>query len=132
MTTAKTKHVLVIDHDPVNRNFITTLLAGRGYTADQAVNREEAKELLSQNEYDLLIVDLQLPDENGTQLLTDLIQEFPEATEHTMIMTESRAGFVQSVPRDGWCAILVKPFTVSEFYRIVDLCVDGLHLANAY
>jgi CheY-like chemotaxis protein len=132
MTTQKTKHVLVIDHDPVNRNFITTLLAGRGYTADQAVNRDEAKELLSQNEYDLLIIDLQLPDENGTQLLSDLIRDYPAATEHTMVMTESRAGFVQGVPQDGWCAMLVKPFTVSEFYRIVDLCMVGLHLAEAY
>lgn len=124
------RRCLVIDHDPLVRNFISNLLSLKDYRVDQAVTREEAGELLVRWDYDLVLLDLMLPDDNGFALLQYIGEHFPRQSKHTVVMTNSERRFVERLPDEGWCAMLIKPFAISEFYRIVDLCFEGAHVAG--
>ena len=124
------KHVLIVDHDPVTRNLMTSLLVDRGVTVDQAAGRSDAEQLLQANHYDTIILDLMLPDGNGFRVLEQISRDFPHRCDHTIVMTSSDSRFVSRLPQDGWCAVLVKPFSVTEFYRVFDLCGDGIHAAE--
>jgi DNA-binding response OmpR family regulator len=124
------KHVLIVDHDPVTRNLMTSLLDQRGVTVDQAANRSEAELMLRANHYDTIILDLMLPEENGFRVLEQIGRDFPNRCDHTIVMTSSDSRFVSKLPQDGWCAVLVKPFSVAEFYRVFELCGDGIHAAK--
>lgn len=124
------KHLLVIDHDPLTRNLISTLLEQRGYTCDQAASEAEAFSLLRTNNYALIMLDLMLPEENGFRVLEHLRETFPQQASHTIVMTNADPKFVSNLPQDGWCAVLVKPFSTSQFNRIIDLCIGGAHTAG--
>jgi CheY-like chemotaxis protein len=124
------KYVLIVDHDPVTRNLMTSLLEQRNVTVDQAANRAEAEQLLRAHHYDSIILDLMLPDENGFRVLEQIGKDFPHKCDHTIVTTSADSRFVAKLPADGWCAVLVKPFSVAEFYRVFDLCGDGIHAAK--
>lgn len=126
------KKVLVIDHDPLLRNLISSLLALKDYQPHQATTKEEAFELLAGNHYDLVLLDLMLPDAGGFQLLDHIRTSFKEQVSHTVALTGSDPKFVDSVPHDGICAVLIKPFSSGEFYRVVELCENGGHAAGAF
>ena len=124
------RHVLILDSDPLTRNWINQLLQEREFRCDQAASREEAFALLAQNQYSLVLVDLMMPDENGFVLLDHLRARFPQQSQHTIVMTSADPKFVAALPKEGWCAVLVKPFTASELYRIVELCLQDEHYAS--
>jgi|SRR5688572_27028852 len=124
------QRVLVVDHDPLVRNLISNLLSLKQYRVDQAVTREEAVEMLQQLEYDLVLLDLMMPEDNGFALLEFVRQNFPRQSRHMVVMTSADRKFAARLPDEGWCAILIKPFAIAEFYRIVDLCIDGSHVGG--
>jgi CheY-like chemotaxis protein len=124
------KKILVIEHDPLLRNFISQLLAQRGYEVNQAASRVEAVGLLSRYAYDLILLDLMMPEDNGFCLLEQIRSEFPHQSRHTIPMTSSDPKFLARLPDEGWCAVLTKPLVLGDFYRVVDLCMGGTHTAG--
>jgi len=63
--------VLVVDDEEGERDLNKTLLEAAGYCADTAANLREARQLLAERTYAILLVDLRLPDGNGLDLLDD-------------------------------------------------------------
>lgn len=59
------KHLLVIDDDTRLRNLLGKFLDENGFQVSLAKDTLEARELLKQNNFDLLIVDVMMPNENG-------------------------------------------------------------------
>lgn len=64
--------ILIIDDDKDLSFIIADMLKGYGYAADEAANGEEAFELLSQNTYHLILLDINLPDTTGFELCGEL------------------------------------------------------------
>lgn len=126
-----TNRILIVDSEAVVRNLATELLVRRSFEVDQAANEREAITLLRDNEYALVMLDLTLRDSSGFRLLEHLQQQFPTLKEHTIVMTRSEPKFLASLPQEGWCAILLKPFSASELYRIVELCLGGTESTGA-
>lgn len=124
------KHVLVVDHDPVSRNHITALLAGREFTSDQAASAKEAIALLESGDYDLVMLDVMLPGENIAALIDELKERFPEQSTHLVLLTDADSELIENLPDDGWCSLLFKPISYGEFQRILDLCIDGTSAAG--
>ncbi len=68
---------LVIDDEPATRNLIVRALEGRHLESHGAGDTRQANELLDTNEYDVVVVDLRLPDRKGQSLASDLIRRRP-------------------------------------------------------
>jgi len=69
--------ILVIDDDEGIRRVITTALKDESYIADTASNGKEAIEKSKTIAYNLAIIDIHLPDMEGTQLLSELKETTP-------------------------------------------------------
>ena len=69
--------ILVIDDDEGIRRVITTALKDESYIADTATNGKEAIEKSKTIAYNLAIIDIHLPDMEGTQLLSELKETTP-------------------------------------------------------
>ena len=69
---------LVIDDDEGIRKVITTALNDESYITDTASNGKEAIEKSRINAYNLAIIDIHLPDMEGTQLLAELKETTPK------------------------------------------------------
>jgi two-component system, OmpR family, response regulator len=61
--------VLVVEDEPLGRNIISRILRGDGYEVIEAADGAEAKELLEDRSFDLIISDVVMPNLDGLKLL---------------------------------------------------------------
>jgi two-component system phosphate regulon response regulator OmpR len=68
------RHILVVDDDNRLRRLLQRYLTEHGYHVTTAADAEEAKASLRNFAYDLLVLDVMLPGQNGISLTTELRQ----------------------------------------------------------
>lgn len=66
------KHILTVDDSPTIRTFLHGLLSLHGAQVQEACSGREALEKLAHNRYDLVLLDLLLPDVDGIQVLAGI------------------------------------------------------------
>jgi DNA-binding NtrC family response regulator len=71
-TSSSLGSVLIIDDEAAIRESLETLLESEGYEVQSAASAEEGLLRLGAREFDLVLLDLALPDRNGLDLLRDL------------------------------------------------------------
>ena len=69
------KHILVVDDDTRLRGLLQRFLRENGFFVSAAKNAEEARLLIKQYRFHLLIVDVMMPQETGLEFLARLRQE---------------------------------------------------------
>ena len=105
-------HILVIDDDSRIRDLVSRYLADQGFRVSVAADASEARRKLDGLTFDLLIVDVMMPGENGTDFTSSLRHE----SEVPVIMltalgeTEARIKGLESGADD----YLAKPFEPRE------------------
>jgi len=62
------KHVLVVDDEQDVREFLSDLLEDRGYSVRMAEDGVRAMEMIKEEKPDLILLDLMMPRETGTDL----------------------------------------------------------------
>jgi DNA-binding NtrC family response regulator len=66
--------ILIIDDEEDIRESLETLLSLEGYTVDMAVNGTAGLERLGRSTYDLVLLDLMMPDRSGMEVLAEIRQ----------------------------------------------------------
>ena len=72
---AEAKHILVVDDDTRLRSLLQRFLRENGFFVSVAKCASEARHFLSQYKFDLLIVDIMMPEETGLEFLSSLRQD---------------------------------------------------------
>jgi DNA-binding response OmpR family regulator len=62
------KEILVVDDDIVTRNMLMTALSSAGYSVVTASQGTEAVKLASERRFDLIILDIMMPDIDGGEV----------------------------------------------------------------
>jgi len=70
--------VLVIDDEAEIRESLETLLQLEGYTVTSAATGTEGTTLLGERSFDIVLLDLALPDKNGMDVLTEIHMVNPQ------------------------------------------------------
>ena len=71
-------NILIVDDESNLSKLISLILMRNGFTSDRANNLSEAYKALSQKRYDIVFLDLGLPDGSGFKALDRAIDIFPE------------------------------------------------------
>ena len=74
---AGSPRILIIDDEAAIRESLDTMLTLEGFTVNMASDGAAGIDLLSRNEYDLLLLDLALPGESGMDLLPRIVEMQP-------------------------------------------------------
>src|SRR6478672_1977337 len=74
---AGSPRILIIDDEAAIRESLDTMLTLEGFTVNMASDGAAGMDLLSRNEYDLLLLDLALPGESGMDLLPRIVEQHP-------------------------------------------------------
>ena len=72
------KHILLIDDDESIRKVVARILELEGYYVDTAGTGKEAVRKSNSNFYNLALIDIRLPDMEGTELLTAMRDTVPK------------------------------------------------------
>jgi two-component system aerobic respiration control sensor histidine kinase ArcB len=67
-------YILVVEDNPINQKVIHSMLTGLGCKVDMASNGKEAIKRFKKHEYDLIFMDLGLPDMDGLQVTKALLE----------------------------------------------------------
>ena len=105
-------HILVVDDDRRLRELLLKFLSENGFTVSTAENAQDAREKLKSLSFDLMIVDIMMPGENGLDLTRSLRQtcDVPILLLTAMSQSDQRiAGF-----ESGADDYLTKPFEPRE------------------
>jgi diguanylate cyclase (GGDEF)-like protein/PAS domain S-box-containing protein len=83
--------LLVVDDDTMNRDLMLRRLSRRGFNASLAGNGREALDWINAHRVDLVLLDIEMPDMNGIEVLKILRQQYTPA-QLPIIMVTGKAG----------------------------------------
>lgn len=83
-----TGHLLVVDDNKVNRLLLGRGLEQQGHSVDFAENGRQALEMLREQPFDLILLDVLMPEMDGYQVLEQLSSE-PDRRDIPVIMTSA-------------------------------------------
>ena len=83
--------VLVVEDNHVNQRIALKLLNGLGYLADLAVNGREAIEAVLRNQYDVILMDCQMPEMDGFEATAEIRKLESEETHVPIIALTANA-----------------------------------------
>lgn len=105
--------ILLIENDARNTKLIRKTLRANSYAVDICSSGEESMYRIGVNDYDLIVLDIELPDKDGVEL----IEEIRTAGNETPIIILTARGSVEDRIRGldaGADDYLIKPFEVLE------------------
>ena len=73
----QTSKILIIDDELPICQILTKILTSNGYLTETAQTGKDALKLFSENSFDLVLLDLQLPDISGLEIATEMIGQKP-------------------------------------------------------
>jgi CheY-like chemotaxis protein len=113
--------VLVVDDDPDLCETLWDLCHERGYRVALARDGREVSEQLRAGSYKVVLIDMRLPDGDGSDVFRLVRQSCPDA--HAVVITghpRDLDDLAQRVLRDGADAVCCKPFDVPGLLATVD------------
>lgn len=108
MTESQPAHVLIVDDDGASRFLMSQALRRVGYAVSESVGGQQALEQISQHEFDLALVEIQMAGMDGLELLRRIKDRRPEVVVILMTAAASFETAVEALRLDA-CDYLVKP-----------------------
>ncbi|NLN06877.1 MAG: response regulator [Firmicutes bacterium] len=119
---SRPRTILVVEDDRVNQEVLARLLKERGHRVDVADNGLEALAMHAANAYDLILMDIQMPQMDGIEAAAR-IRERERGGRHTPIV--ALTAFALQGDRERFLSLgmdeyLPKPIRMEELYAMVD------------
>ena len=111
--------ILIVDDDRATRYTLASLLRRAGYRAEEAASGREALECITRQQFDLVILDLNMPEMDGTEVLQAARPLAPD----TVFVILTAYGTLDSAMvaiRHGAFDYLLKPSPMQEIVRVVE------------
>jgi len=117
------KRILIVDDEPYVIRVMRLALERRGYQVDAAANGMQALEYLEQQQPDVMITDIDMPQMNGKDLCMKVNSQLPDRCFHIIVLT-ARA----ELEHREWSAkipgldFMEKPVSIRQLLSQLDAC----------
>jgi diguanylate cyclase (GGDEF)-like protein len=105
--------ILIIDDDESTRKSLALIFRKNGYEAEDAENGKEALSKAEKSYFNVALLDIRLPDMEGTELLTPLKEIHPDMEVIVMTGYASMENTIESL-NGGASAYFTKPLKLNE------------------
>ena len=119
--------ILLAEDNLVNQKLATAILSQRGHQVEIASNGAEAIELAKQGDFDLILMDIQMPDVDGIEATTAIRVSEQEGSKRTLIIAltahagESDRKRCLAAGMDGYVTKPIRPFELTlEIKRLFE------------
>lgn len=115
--------ILVIDDEVCITSALELVLADRGYEVKAAGTAAQAESVLANRTFDLVLVDLRLPDGDGLVLLEQIKKNTPETEVVLMTAHGSLDVTIEAIKRGAFYYV-EKPFTVDQVIALTQRALE--------
>lgn len=120
-------HVLIVDDEKSQRDIMTIILEGEGYTVEAASNVTQALTLFRGRPADMVLTDLSMPERDGLSLLEELRLLDPEVVVILITAYGTIGAAVQAIKK-GAADFLTKPVDREELLMTITKAFEKIHL----
>lgn len=104
------KRILIVDDNKLNIKVATRLLSDLPYEIDECYNGKECLEKLKSNSYDLILMDIMMPEMDGEATIKELRNSSDFKTPVIALTADAVAGANEKYISEGFIDYLAKPF----------------------
>lgn len=119
--------ILIVDDDEVTRKSLSLILGKKGYETEAAGTGQEALEKAQERFFNVALLDLKLPDMEGTELLASLKKMHPDVA---VLMITGYASLESAVHSslEGALAYIAKPLSLNSVLTAVRKALEKQRL----
>jgi len=112
--------ILIVEDNPLNMKLFSAMIVAQGYEVLQASDGSSALALARQRRPDLIIMDVQLPDMSGLDVVHSLKGD-DDTSEIPIIVTTAYAlrGDEETIRASGCDGYMAKPIAIAEFLELI-------------
>lgn len=112
-------HILLAEDNAVNQKVVLRMLAHLGYLADTAANGREVLAALERRSYDVVLMDIQMPEMDGIDTTRHILERYPSGSRPYVIAMTANAlhGDRERFMAAGMDDYLSKPIDMEEMAR---------------
>lgn len=122
--------ILVVDDDNNLRETLADLLEIEGYRVYQAGNGKECIDLVSSEFFNVILMDYNLPDETGLDLIRK-IRGFNQETQILMITAYASLNSIMEAMKESVYDFLIKPVDFDYLKRTINRALDKYFLEQS-
>ncbi|MBC7701424.1 response regulator, partial [Aquabacterium sp.] len=123
------RRVLVVDDGAENRELVRLVLEETGLVVAEAVNGQEALDMVAQSSFDLVLMDMQMPVMDGV-MATRLLRERGVKTPILALTANAMKGFEQEINQAGFSGFHTKPLSIGTLLTDLAQRLGGECLAR--
>jgi two-component system, OmpR family, phosphate regulon response regulator PhoB len=112
--------ILVIDDDPTAVQILKLALGRNGHAVEVATDIMSGRSAVRSRPYDLMILDVFLPDGSGLDLLRYLRGELASSLPVLLLTGHRQSGFLSRAEAAGATGYVMKPFSISDLLAEVE------------
>ena len=110
--------ILIAEDNELNLKLMFDILSTQNYEIDTATDGEEALNKLTENKYDLLLLDLQMPKISGFEVL-EKIKERNINIKTIIVSACAMSAEIERAKALGCLEFITKPIRLNEFLSVV-------------
>ena len=112
--------VLIVDDEPALRRTLERALTNQGYSVVSVADPNSAYQVLGETNFDLVLLDLRLPQISGDTLFLAIVRRWPQLVGRVILMSGDPWTEEQDRPRElARCPMLAKPFSLEMLVKTV-------------
>lgn len=111
--------ILVVDDDKGIRIVFKVNLEDKGYIVDTAGTGKEAIKKMNKNFFNMVLIDIRLPDMEGTELLGVVEERYPRMVKLIVTGFPTLKNAIKAV-NNGTDGYIVKPVNMEEFISTIE------------
>ncbi|MFH1118685.1 MAG: response regulator [Bacteroidota bacterium] len=124
--------ILIAEDNLVNQKLTISLLNLMGYKVDAVINGKEAVDILYEKDFDVILMDIQMPEMSGIEA-TIRIRELVPATRQPLIIAltaNAMAGDREKCLESGMVDYMAKPININQLQEMIIKWGTILHSKN--
>lgn len=114
------KKILIVEDNPTNMKLFADILEAKGYSVTKTYDGLEAYNVIKENSFDLMILDIQLPELDGFSLLKKLKDENINCPKTLIVSAFAMDKDKQKAKALGCDNYITKPIDIMNFLATVE------------
>ncbi|MEP6777347.1 MAG: sigma-54 dependent transcriptional regulator [Chthoniobacterales bacterium] len=127
--TAENRRILIIDDERPILLTLEALLGRHGYQPDTAATASYGLRVLKNTSPSVVLLDLQLPDANGLEMLEQIKREHPDTQVIILTAHDSLSNAIESIKRGAY-HFISKPYAPEELLSLIEKALETQSLVR--